>query len=166
MARGGARPGAGRKPGSKRWGKVVGIRERPSAMPPIPPLDAPVDDADGLLSPPADLAPAEQAVWRELAPHAVRERTLTPSRVPGFRQLCRQWVYAAEIDAQIRTLGITSEQADRLLRHFDKWEKALAASLGNFSIRSFGKPAVAEKPKPAAGGWVLFGASGGPHGRA
>lgn len=161
MARGGARPGAGRKPGSKRWGKVVGIRDRPSAMPPVPPQPAaPIDDPDGLLEPPADLNAAEKDVWRELAPHAVRERTLTASRVPGFRQLCRQWVYAAEIDAKIRTLGITSEQADRLLRHFDKWEKALAASLGNFSIRSFGKPAVAEKPKPAAGAWGVFGASG------
>ena len=158
MARGGARPGAGRKPGGKRWGKVVGIRERPSAMPPIScPPDAPLDDPEGLLRPPADLNPSEKDVWRELAPHAVRERTLTASRVPGFRQLCRQWVYAAEIDAKIRTLGITSAEADRLLRHFDKWEKALSASLGNFSIRSFGKPATVEKPKKsAASAWGAF----------
>ncbi len=95
-----------------------------------------------------------------LAPHALRERTLISSRVPGFAQLCRQWVYCQALDERIRVLGITSSDSDRLLRHFDKWEKALSASLGNFSIRSFGKPAAPEKPKAAANPWGAFGARG------
>lgn len=99
-------------------------------------------------------------MWRDLAPHAVRERTLVPSRVPGFRQLCRQWVYAATLDARIRHLGITSSEADRLMRHFDKWEKALSASMGNFSIRSFGKPAPVEKPKTSSNPWGAISSGG------
>ena len=158
MPRGGRRAGAGRKPGVKRWNVVpmVGARAAvPSSQP-----DVPVADPEGLLMPPTDLGPAEQEVWRDLAPHAIRERTLVSSRVPGFMQLCRQWVYCQELDARIRVLGITSSEADRLLRHFDKWEKALSASMGNFSIRSFGKPAAPEKPKAAANPWGAFGARG------
>lgn len=157
MPKGGRRAGAGRKPGVKR-AVVLGMdgARRPGfALPERP--EGPIADPDGLLTPPEDLAEADRAVWLALAPHAIRERTLTRSKVPGFRQLCRQWVYCTELDARVRLLGITSSEADRLLRHLDKWEKALSASLGNFSVRSFGKPATAEKPKPAANPFGAFG---------
>ena len=157
MPRGGRRAGAGRKPGVKRWNVVPMVGAR-ATVPPSAPPDTPIADPDDLLLPPSDLPAAEKDVWRTLAPHAIRERTLVPSRVPGFVQLCRQWVYCHELDERIRVLGITSSEADRLLRHFDKWEKALSASMGNFSIRSFGKPAAAEKPKASANPWGAFGA--------
>src|SRR5438046_2675825 len=120
MARGGARPGAGRKPGPRRRKAVVlgmdGAR-KPGAF--ALPAPMTVEDADGLCEPPADLQAEEQAVWRALAPHAVRERTLIPSKAPGFRQLCRQWVYCAALDVRIRHLGIVSAEADRLLRRLE-----------------------------------------------
>lgn len=143
----------------KRWSKVVPMRSGPL---PIVPSIGPVSDPNGLLEPPADLTEAEQGVWRTLAPHAIQERTLIPSRVSGFRQLCRQWCYCAELDARVRHLGITSAEADRLLRRLENWEKALSASLGNFSLRSFGKPAAPEKPKVSANPWGAFGTTGKP----
>lgn len=117
----------------------------------LPPTDlAPVEsDHDGLLEPPTDLAPVDADVWRRLAPLAVRERTLTSSRVPGFRMLCRRWAYCAELDMRIRTVGIATHEADGLLKRLEKWEQLLNASVGDFSLRSFGKPATAEKPKRA-----------------
>lgn len=136
-----------------------GARVAAVAVPP-PAVDAPVADPENLLQPPTDITADEQTIWRELAPHALRERTLVLSRVPGFKQLCRQWVYCAALDERIRHLGITTQEADRLLRHFDKWEKALSASMGNFSIRSFGKPASPEKPKASANPFGSFGARG------
>ena len=158
MPRGGRRAGAGAKPGAKRWAKVVPMSGIRAPLASQLPVAVPVEDSDGLLTAPTDLPPAEREIWTVLAPHAIRERTLVPSRVPGFRQLCRQWVYCDELDTKIRSLGITSDDADRLLRHFDKWEKALSASMGNFSIRSFGKPAAAEKPKAPSAWGAAFGA--------
>ncbi len=136
----------------------MGGARAPIVPPPAP--EGPVADPDNLLLPPSDLPAAEKDIWLALAPHGLRERTLVPSRVPGFRQLCRQWVYCQELDERIRVLGITSSDSDRLLRHLDKWEKALSASMGNFSIRSFGKPAAPEKPKANANPWGAFGARG------
>ncbi|HEX8030292.1 MAG TPA: hypothetical protein VF491_17580 [Vicinamibacterales bacterium] len=133
----------------------MGGLRAPIALPAV--SDVPLSDSDGLLDAPVHLPDAERAAWVALAPHAIRERTLIPSRVPGFTQLCRQWVYCQELDARIRHLGITSAEADRLLRHFDKWEKALSASLGNFSIRSFGKPAAPEKPRASTNAFAGFG---------
>ncbi len=110
----------------------------------------PPEDLAGLLEPPADLQPDEQTVWRALAPHALLERTLTASRVAGFRVLCQHWVYCSQLDARIRVLGITSHESDRLLKRLENWQKLLKASLGEFNLRSFGKAASAEKPRAAA----------------
>lgn len=150
--------GAGRKPGPRR--AVVlgmdGARRAAFALPTA--IADPVADTDGVAVPPTDLPPVEQVVWRHLAPYAVRERTLTPSKTPGFRRLCRQWAYCAEFDARIAVLGVTSAEADRLVKRLEKWEQRLDASLGNFGLRSFGKPVAAEKPKATANPWAAVAA--------
>lgn len=150
MARGGKRVGAGRKPGSRAV--VIGMDGRRTAfrLPAVPDEPSAGADPDGLLQPPDDLPAADAEVWRKLAPLALRERTLTVSRVPGFRVLCRRWAYCAAIDARIRTVGIATHEADGLLKRLEKWEQLLNAAVGDFSLRSFGKPAAAEKPKKAA----------------
>lgn len=146
---GGRRAGSGPKKGqSRRWGRVLALAPGQRVVPPAPAV--PGDAEASLVEPPGDLPPAEQTAWRALAPHAVVERTLTISRTPGFRRLCRQWAACEELDQRIAVLGFTSAEADRLVKRLEKWEQRLDASLGNFGLRSFGKPAVAEKPKGAA----------------
>ena len=82
---GGARLGAGRKRRDPEatWlsgnaGKRGGPKARPAA--------APADTAD--VQPPPDMLPADAAVWMELAPHALAERTLTPATAVAFSWLC------------------------------------------------------------------------------
>jgi hypothetical protein len=153
MARGGRRAGAGRKPGPRR--PVVigmdGLRRPSFVLPALP--EEPMADLEGLAAPPGDLSEAEAEAWRQLAPYALKERTLTASRTPGFRKLCQEWVYCAALDEKIRELGIASADSDRLLKRLNDWKKLLRASMGDFSLKSFGKPAVAEKPKSAANPW-------------
>lgn len=158
MARGGKRSGAGRKPGPQR-AVVLGMngsRRDAFALPPVAEVAIP-SDPDGLLCPPADLLPADADVWRKLAPLALTERTLSPSRAAGFRVLCRRWVYCAELDARVRVVGIATSEADRLLKRLENWEKLLNASIGDFSLRSFGKPAPVDKPKPSVSKWAAVG---------
>lgn len=151
----------GRRPGSGKKKEVRAERAqvlRPAAFASLP--DAPVgppDDPHGLLVAPTELPEAERGVWLSVAPHALLERTLTVSRVAGFKLLCKRWVYCDELDARIRVLGITSAEADRLLKRFETWQKLLSASLGEFNLRSFGKPVVVERPKPAANPFAAFG---------
>lgn len=158
MARGGRRAGAGRKPGPRKP-VVIGMDglRRPSFALPALPSEA-VADLEGLLEPPADLAADEAEAWRHLAPYALKERTLTASRTPGFRKLCQEWVYCAALDARIKQLGIASAEADRLLKRLNDWKKLLRASMGDFSLKSFGKPAVVEKPKTSANPWGALAA--------
>lgn len=153
MAKGGRRAGAGRKPGQRK-GVVLGMdgARRGAMSLPAAPI-GPLLDPDGVLEPPLDIPARDQEIWRQLAPYAVRERTLTPSKTPGFRRLCRHWAACQEFDERIRVLGLTSAEADRLVKRLEKWEQRLDASLGNFSLRSFGKPATSDKPKAAANPW-------------
>lgn len=154
MARGGKRTGAGRKAGGKRWNVLP--------MPGMPQVDAGAvtplsDDEQSLAAPPDGLQPDEAEAWKALAPLALRERTLTSSRVPGFRKLCQEWAYCAALEERARQLGITSVEADRVLKRLNEWKKLLRSSLADFSLKSFGKPVAPEKPKVSANPWSGFG---------
>src|SRR5690349_15466054 len=123
MPRGGARPGAGRKPKGNRAAVVLGMD---GVRKPLIPVDVP-DMADlstgvhgEMLTPPTGLGEKEQAVWRAHAPLAITQGTLVPATMPGFREFCQLMVHQAELVARIETLGRTSAEADRLLR---RWEK-------------------------------------------
>jgi hypothetical protein len=124
------------------------VDRRPELVLPAAPAVTPADP-NGLLEPPADLVAADAEIWRRLAPLALAERTLTLSKAPGFRALCRRWAYCAALDARIREVGIATHEATALLMRLEKWEQLLNASVGDFSLRSFGKPATSEKPKKA-----------------
>lgn len=143
MGWGGRRSGSGRKP------KVVGIDGKPrgGAAPPASPPEV-EEDAD-LLVPPAFLSEDAQGAWRRLAPLALRERTLTASRTPGFEKLCQEWAYCAALEAEIQRLGLVKKGTARLLKQLVDHKKLLKSSLADFALKSFGKPATAEKPKAA-----------------
>lgn len=83
---GGMRPGAGRRPD----GADI-------------PSDAPL--AEVLV--PAGLTTDEREVWEALAPHALRERTLTEGTSVRFRMLCRAIVRERQMDQKIQEDGWT-----------------------------------------------------------
>jgi len=161
MPRGGKRAGAGRKPGSKpkisRLKAVVlgmdGRRVEPTTLPPeLPAIQHESHvSLDPLLEPPTDLglSVAAMAAWRRLAPYAIQERTLIASRVPGFAKLCEEWAYCAAFEKRVGEIGVSASESDRLLKRLNDYKKHLKASLGDYNLRTFGKPAAPEKPKAA-----------------
>lgn len=157
MPRGGARPGAGRKP-KARPATVLGMDGRRF---PLLPADAvPVRDEAvmALADPPADLPPAQQAIWTQYAPAAIEQRTLVPATVMGFRQLCEQTAMAAVLAARIEKVGAASKRAGDPLRHYVRLAQRLDASLARFKLTSFGKPADGKaSTQPAANPWVQVG---------
>ena len=155
MPRGGSRPGAGRKPGSKNQTAVVigmdGSR-RPRAEMPTP-TDVPVPVQTGpLVEPPADLSEPEQAFWRQVAPLAVRQRTLTEAEVPGLRELCQVYVMKEQVAGRIARAkaGAATKAVDGLLRHYVKLGQRVDALLARFKLTAFGKPSTDTAAKPAA----------------
>lgn len=80
---GGARVGAG----AKKKQKPADVLQHPSAPAlPVPTVaEKPIEPFD----PPSDLEADVRAVWDAMAPHAFRERTLTPARTESFVRYCR-----------------------------------------------------------------------------
>lgn len=153
MPRGGARVGAGRKPGQKKV-KVLGFRNpnQPAWTPTAP--SAPSVDA-AVADPPADLGESAKVFWREWAPHAIEQGTLTEAQVAGFRELCEQLVVKRALWDRMETLGPASAEADRILKRYEKMAQRVDASLARFRLTSFGKPMGEAKPrKPAANPWA------------
>lgn len=158
MARGGSRPGAGRKPGSKNQSAVVlgmdGAR-RPRAELPTPTDPAPAPEVEtgpvsALLEPPDDLSEPEQACWRKFAPRAMRQRTLTDAEAPGFRELCQVFVMKEQVAARIAKAksGAATKAVDGLLRHYVKLGQRVDALFARFKLTAFGKPSDAAAAKP------------------
>jgi hypothetical protein len=133
-----------------------GSRREPP-VPDLPPVSA--VDREGLLEPPVDLSDQAKACWRSWAPQALEERTLGPSTEPGFRELCIRMSIVQELDARIALLGVGTQDSLPYLRERRGQASQLNASLKDFKLSAFGKPAIAETPAPAAGGneWAAFG---------
>lgn len=155
MARGGPRPGSGRKPGSKnKAGIVLGMdgarRPRIELPTPTDPIAADGDlaEPDPLLDPPADLSETEQAFWRKAAPRAVRQRTLTDAEVLGFRELCQHFAMKEQIAQRIAKAGADSSSVDGLLRQYVKLGQRVDAMLARFKLTAFGKPSDGAAAKP------------------
>jgi hypothetical protein len=149
MARGGRRTGAGRKPGPRRAPVVGmdGLPRRPRVeLPPAPPLAAQV----ALLEPPADLSEDAQFCWKAWAPTVLEERTLTPSTVAGFRELCGRMALVRALDARIAVLGPATQEAFPYLKERRGQAVQLASSLKDFKLTAFGKPVTSDKPKATA----------------
>lgn len=153
---GGHRPGAGRKPKDRSASvvRISGERYAPTSTAPAP---VPVTDSS-LKEPPAELPESVQQVWRECAPHALAERTLTIATALGFKQFCQQWVYVRELDKTIQRLGAGTKEAEPYFRTYLKLVQRLDSSLARFKLTAFGKPAAPEKPKAAANPWAQVAA--------
>lgn len=82
MPRGGARPGAGRKP---KAGKLLTM---PGTQRVTKPQTGPSAEDRKLATPPKHLPLAEKNVWRSYAPHAIENGTLKMGSAPGFALLC------------------------------------------------------------------------------
>ncbi len=99
---GGRRPGSGPKPKDARLALLHGSRDRGTR----PAVDAaPVVITAGVIQPPADLPADQLAVWRDLAPHALRELTLTAETALAFRDLCEAIVIKRRMLAEIEADG-------------------------------------------------------------
>lgn len=158
MASGGARIGAGRKPGSTK-GRLLGVAGQAltghRVHPPLPPAVS-GEEREKLVEPPASLFPGAAAFWREYAPQAVAERTLTPATAAGFRKLAREWAYAESLAERIEHLGAGTQEALPYLREFRGYTGRLDISLKSFKLSAFGKPATSDKPKPAENPWAAL----------
>lgn len=138
MGRGGARPGAGRKPKPKD-AVVIGMDGIRREVPAVPVLS--VEEQSALTAPPDGLTEKQQAFWRRWAPHAIEQGTLIPATVAGFRELATQYVIKEEMEAGLAILGVVNGDADRLLKRYEKIVQRVDASLARFKLTAFGKPA-------------------------
>lgn len=93
MPRGGARPGAGRKPKSAAAAKLHGSRQRTvvqfpgTTQEPVSAGEASV--ACELVPLPRGLSAGAKSVWKQLAPFAETAGTLIPATAPAFAMFCR-----------------------------------------------------------------------------
>lgn len=143
LGSGGRRPGSGRKPkseiarsldGNARRGKVLPHPSAASAPPPPPPPK--LDEADA----PDDLNFQERAVWLELAPHAMANRTLTAATSLGFRMLCRNVALERQYSGSVLDRGGANHRG--LIQRID-------AELLRFNLAPCGKPVAQADNKPA-----------------
>ena len=103
-ASGGRRPGAGRKPKTAFEKAVTGnpghrgnvIAHPSSDQVQVP---APIET----FEPPDDLPLDERQIWRDLAPHAFKARTLTKGTALSFRLLCQNV-------ALVRSIAVGAEK--------------------------------------------------------
>ena len=159
MGRGGARQGAGRKPNDKT-AIVLSLQGDRMASPPayerVEWPSAPSCDGVALGIPPEDLSEAEQAAWKVHAPLALAQDTLVEATVPGFRELCKLAVQQKAFSDRIAVLGLTSSDADRLLKRWEKGAVLLNGKLKDFKLTAFGKPEAAsiKSKQPKANPWA------------
>jgi hypothetical protein len=151
--RGGIRVGTGPKP--KPRAVVVGMdgQTLPDSSNGQVTVDT-TDTAHPLLTPPTELPEVVKGVWQVYAPLALGECTLTEATAAGFREFCQQWVYLRELDVTLQRLGPGTKEAEPYFRTYLKLAQRLDSSLARFKLTAFGKPAVSEKPKPAANPWA------------
>lgn len=119
MPRGGARPGAGRKPKPK-FPAVTGGGYPPSnlaAFPQVPTTNqvAPIEEFDA----PDDLTVEERHVWLKQAPHAFRNRTLTRATAMSFERYCKVVVLERN---EAKSSGIGGANHRGLLKQINSYE--------------------------------------------
>ena len=103
---GGSRVGAGRKRKKVVDRVAAGTATRAERVDTVEERDAAAEAKAVTVTPPR--MPREQrAVWNRLAPFAIAAKTLTPSTVAAFRDLCEAVVVKAKMLAQIEKDGWT-----------------------------------------------------------
>lgn len=93
-------------------------------------MTAPVGEPVDVPSP-VGLTEDEAAVWRELAPHATAERTLTPRTAMAFRWLCRNVVIERKLGAAETTVAGPDHRG---------MMQRVEAGLARFRLTPDGKP--------------------------
>lgn len=146
MGHGGARVGAGRKPREKA--RVLGMNGT-RMSPNVDATTKPSSDHSNLADPPDGLPIEQHEFWRRWAPMAIEMRTLAPSTVVGFRELCEQMALKVAIWDRMAQLGLASSEADRLLKRYEKIAQRLDTSLKGFKLTAFGKPVEGAAPRQA-----------------
>ena len=132
MPRGGARPGAGRKPKDAALAKLHGS-QRTSVVrfPSAPQKSAAVaQTAAGPVNCPEELDYAAKAVWANLAPHALAAGTLTVGTSASFAMLCRQVVLEKALSLG-RDAGLASHRG---------MMQRVEAGFVRFALVPMGKP--------------------------
>lgn len=142
---GGARPGSGpkRRAPDAAWLAGSGPKRGPTGV--VPKL-APTVPAGGPDAPtcPAG-APAEvAAVWRELAPHALAERTLEPRTAMAFLLLCQNVVLERRLAAS--PLGCAGPDHRGVMARVE-------VAMARFRLAPDGKPVIPVEPKDE---WAEF----------
>lgn len=138
MPRGGARVGAGRprRDPTSAWLKGDTVKRGPRPVRPSAPVGAVVR-----VDPPRHLDEEGLAVWKELAPHALELRTLTPATAMAFGDLCRAIVF----ERKLAMSALAAAGAD----HRGMMSR-VEAGRARFRLIPDGKPVVAvEKPEDA-----------------
>lgn len=135
---GGKRRGAGR-PRKVRDENDAPSRGRvlthPSAPATPPPAPIEVDEADA----PNELSVDERKVWLQLAPHALKNRTLVPETSVAFTALCRLVLREREL-----AMSVLDRCSTKHMNVFREMNKGLDA----FGLRPDGAPIAV--PEPAA----------------
>lgn len=154
---GGSRPGSGRK--GKPKGQAGVVLTMPERIGSVGEASTVCTETNGatLLVAPDGVSLEVQAIWAQWAPHAIAERTLSSATAAGFRQLCQHWVYVAALAKKIDHLGPDTKEATGYLLTYLKAGQRLDTLLARFKLTAFGKPAIAEKPKPKANPWAAVG---------
>lgn len=142
MPRGGARPGAGRKPKSAAERALDGnaghrgrVLTHPSSAG-VAPAETPVEEFDA----PDDLTFDERKVWMELAPFAFQNRTLTKATSLAFRTLCRNVVILNQYASSVQEKGSANHRG--MIQRVD-------VELLSFGLAPCGKPMMTAAPAQA-----------------
>lgn len=149
MPRGGARPGAGRKPTRKKKAGVVLSLSGERIDTSVPPRASSRehDEVTNLVDPPKKLPKDQREFWKTYAAHAIEHGTLSPGTVAGFRELCEQFAFKEKLAASIRRKGAATLDAQTEMRAYIRLAQRVDASLARFKLTSFGK-AVESIPVP------------------
>lgn len=127
MPRGGARPGAGRKPKHPHLREITAAKVlTPQFAPPTTNPASPVEEFDA----PDDLTAEERAVWLKQSPHAFRNRTLTRSTAMSFERYCKSVVWERK-EAESSARGGANHRG--LLKQINSYEL-------QFGLTASGRP--------------------------
>lgn len=142
---GGRRVCAGRKSKQAGLAKLHGSRQRGIK---VDPRTGAVAAADVQM--PDDLPQDQAAVWMELAPLALRARTLVEETAGSFRDLCRVIARRDSIERQLQADGLMiGLNKHPLLTDLRTYEQRVEAGRQRFLLAPMGKPILPEREESA-----------------
>ena len=145
MPRGGARPGAGRKP--KDW-RPADVLQYPQQLPTVPAAKAlpSVEEFEA----PGSLSEDERRVWLQQAPFAFKNRTLTRASAFAFERYCRVVVLEAN---EAKSSGMGGANHRGLLSQINKYELQFALVPNGRPMPVVPEDAPAEAPASVLAGF-------------